>query len=165
MSEVITCHAVLTAVGGTVLVLFVSWLLFLLSSSLTGSLTLTPWYGLGLARADDGAREGGGREGKSAHVNCSPCCPGAMPWIDLMSSQCRRGVSKGHSGQRRHAKRERMVHQMKLIAVQEVAVNIFFQLYHVFNQNVHLSLPWTFLQLSHSMAISSRMWKEKQYIF
>lgn len=57
-------HVVLTAVGGTVLVLSVSWLLFLLSSSLTGSLTLTPWYGLGLARADDGAREGNGEGGE-----------------------------------------------------------------------------------------------------
>lgn len=51
------CHAVLTTGGGAVLVLCISRLLFLLSSSLTGSLTRTPWYGLGLASADDGARE------------------------------------------------------------------------------------------------------------
>lgn len=53
----VTCHAVLTPGGGAVLVLCSSRLLFLLSSSLTGSLTRTPWYGLGLASADGGARE------------------------------------------------------------------------------------------------------------
>lgn len=38
----VMCHGVLTAVGGAVLVLCGSRLLFLLSSSLTGSLTRTP---------------------------------------------------------------------------------------------------------------------------
>ena len=53
----ITCGGVLTAGGGTVLVLCGSRLLFLLRSSLTGSLTRTPWYGLDLASDDDGARD------------------------------------------------------------------------------------------------------------
>lgn len=55
-------HGVLTTVGGAVLALWSSRLLFLLSSSLTGSLTRTPWYGLGLVSADGGAREAGSRQ-------------------------------------------------------------------------------------------------------
>lgn len=47
----------LTTAGGAVFVLCTSRLLFLLSSSLTGSRTRTPWYGLGLARAGGGATE------------------------------------------------------------------------------------------------------------
>lgn len=58
----VMCYGVLTAVGGAVLVLCGSRLLFLLSSSLTGSLTRTPWYGLDLASADGGAREARNRE-------------------------------------------------------------------------------------------------------
>lgn len=53
----VMCLGGLTAVGGAALVLCGSRLLFLLSSSLTGSLTRTPWYGLDLARADGGARD------------------------------------------------------------------------------------------------------------
>ena len=51
------CHGVLTAEGGAVLMLSGSRLLFLLSSSMTGSLTRTPWYGLDLASADGDARD------------------------------------------------------------------------------------------------------------
>lgn len=51
------CYTVLTAAGGAVLVLCGSRLLFLRSSSLTGSLTRTPWYGLDRASADGEAKE------------------------------------------------------------------------------------------------------------
>lgn len=72
-----------------------------------------------------------------------PAAPGHMPWIDIMSSECWCGVSKDHSGPRRHEKREQMVHEMKVMAVQEVAVKIFFQLYNIFNQSVHLPAALT----------------------
>lgn len=101
-----------TAVGGTVLALCVSRLLFLLSSSLTGSLTLTPWYGLGLARADDGAREGSGAGGEResrAHMSNPLCCLEAIP---LNQHNEFTVLMQGQPGPYRHAKHKWVLYKM-----------------------------------------------------
>lgn len=80
-----TCHGVLTTGGGAVLVLCSSRLLFLLSSSLTGSLTRTPWYGLGLVSADCGAREA---EIKRERCEFPLRCTEVVSVMEIKSSQC-----------------------------------------------------------------------------
>lgn len=60
------CGYLLTAVGGAVLAVFP---LFLRSSSLTGSLTLTPWYGLDAACSDSAMNKHKEKKEKSASLN------------------------------------------------------------------------------------------------